>query len=60
MLEVSKWYPTLPRSSQRRRGSKNIINRNGLRVSPWMVPLRIGMGWVVPKNEPLKAVVELV
>lgn len=36
------------------------MKRNGLSVSPCMVPRRMGIGGVVPKYSPLKDVVELV
>ena len=38
-LDVSNAYPLFPCCSHRRRGSRNMINRYGLRVSPCIVPL---------------------
>ena len=38
-LDVLKVYPLSPCCNHRRSGSKNIINRNGLRVSPCIVLL---------------------
>jgi hypothetical protein len=38
-LDVPKVYPLLPCCNHLRRGSKNIKNRYGLRVSPCIVPL---------------------
>jgi hypothetical protein len=38
-LDVPKVYPLFPCCSHLSRGSKNMINRYGLRVSPCIVPL---------------------
>ena len=38
-LDVPKVYPLSPCSNHLRRGSKNIMNKYGLRVSPYIVPL---------------------
>lgn len=46
--------------SHLRRGSRNMMNGYGLNVSPWMVPLLIWIGEVVPKWLPWEEVVEFV
>ena len=51
-LDVPKVYPLSPCCNHRRSGSKNIINRYGLRVSPCIVPLWMGIGRVLPKCSP--------
>ena len=38
-LDVPKKYPLFPCCSHLRRGSRNTINKYGLRVSPCIVPL---------------------
>ena len=38
-LDVPNVYPLFPCCSHLRRGSKNMMNRYGLRVSPCIVPL---------------------
>ena len=38
-LDVPNVYPLFPCCSHLRRGSRNMINRYGLRVSPCIVPL---------------------
>ena len=40
-------------------GSKNIRKRYGLSVSPCMVPLCMGIGFVLPKCSPVNMVLEL-
>ena len=57
-MDVLKWYPRLSFSSHLRSGSKNIINRYGLRVSPCMVPRLIVIGGVIPNWSPVKVVRE--
>ena len=52
ILDVPKIYPLLPCCNHLRRGSKNIKNKYGLRVSPCIVPLWMGMGKVLPKYSP--------
>ena len=52
ILDVPKVYPLSPCYNHRRRGSKNIKNRYGLRVSPCIVPLCMGIGSVLPKYSP--------
>ena len=42
--DVSKWYPMLSFSSHLKSGSKNMINRYGLRLSLCMVPRLILIG----------------
>ena len=51
-LDVPKVYPLSPCCNHLRRGSRNIINRYGLRVSPCIVPLWMGIGRVLPKCSP--------
>ena len=41
-------YPRLPTASQRSRGSMNMVNRKGDRVSPCRVPRSIWMRSVLP------------
>ena len=43
ILDVPSVYPFLPLCNQRRSGSKNTMDKYGLRVSPWIVPLCIGI-----------------
>ena len=57
-LDVPNVYPLCPRCSQRSSGSKNIRKRYGLSVSPCIVPLCIGMGFVFPKCSPVNMVLE--
>ena len=56
--EVLKWYLILSCSSHRNSGSRNIMNRCGLRVSSCIVPRLILIGGVVSKWVPVKDVVE--
>ena len=58
VLDVPNVYPLLPRCIHLRSGSRKIINKYGLKVSPCMVPLWIGMGLVYPKYSPMYEVVE--
>ena len=51
-------YPLFPICSHCRSGSRKIINRYGLSVSPCMVPLCIGIGCVLPKYSPMYVVVD--
>ena len=57
-LDVPNVYPFLPLCSHINRGSKNIRKRYGLSVSPCIVPLCIGIGFVCPKCSPVKMVLE--
>ena len=57
-LDVPNVYPLLPLCSHLSNGSRNIKNRYGLRVSPWMVPLWMGIGFFLPKCLPVNIVVE--
>ena len=43
VLDVPSVYPSFPLCNQRRSGSRNIMNKCGLRVSPWIVPICIGI-----------------
>ena len=43
VLDVSSVYPNFPLCNQRRSGSRNKMNKYGLRVSSWIVPLCIGI-----------------
>ena len=58
ILDVPNVYPLCPRCSHRSSGSKNIRKRYGLRVSPCIVPLYIGMGFVFLKCFPVNIVLE--
>ena len=57
-LDVPNVYPSFPCCNHRRRGSKNIMNRYGLRVSPCIIPLWMGIGCVLPKCSPIYMVVD--
>ena len=46
ILEVLKVYPFFPLCSNLRSGSRNMIKRYGLSVSPCIVPLCMGIGCV--------------
>ena len=59
-LDVSSVYPFLPLCSHLSKGSKNIRNKYGLNVSPCMVPLCRGIGFVLPKCSPVNMVLECV
>ena len=58
ICDVPKMYPFFPLCSHLRSGSNNIRKRYGLRVSPCMVPLCIGIGLVLPKCSPIGMVFE--
>lgn len=49
IFDVPDVKPLLPLCRYLNNSSRNIMNRYGLSVSPWMVPLWIGIGFVVPK-----------
>ena len=53
VLEVWKVYPLFSICSHRNSGSRKIINRYGLNVSPCMVPLCMRIGCVLPKYSPM-------
>ena len=53
MLEVLKVYPLFRICNYRSSGSRKMINRYGLSVSPCMVPLCMGIGCVLPKYSPM-------
>ena len=55
-LDVPKVYPLFPCCNHLRRGSRNMINRYGLRVSPCIVPLWMGIGRVLLMCSPVKIV----
>ena len=57
-LDVPNVYPFLPIYNQRSSGSKNMINKYGLNMSPWMVLPCIGIGFVFPKCFPINIVVD--
>jgi len=57
-LHVPNVYPFFPLCSQRSSGSKNMKNRYGLNVSPWMGPLCIGIGSIFPKCSPVNIVLD--
>ena len=56
--DVPNVYPLFPLCSHRSKGSRNIKKRYGLSVSPCMVPLCMGIGFVLPKYYPKKIVLE--
>ena len=58
VLEVLKEYPLFPFCSHLRSGSRKIIKKYGLNVSPCMVPLCMGIGCVLPKYSPMNVVVD--
>jgi hypothetical protein len=55
--DVLSLYPKFPRSNHLRSGSRNMIKRYGLSMSPCMVPLCIWTGLVLPKCD-LKNIVD--
>ena len=55
-LDVPKVYPLFLYCSHLRRGSKNMINKFELRVSPCIVPFWMGIGKVLPKCSPVNIV----
>ena len=57
--DVLSLYPRLPRSSNRSSGSRDMMKRYGLSVSPCMVPLCICTSLVFPKWDPENIVDEL-
>ena len=59
ILDVPNVYPFLPLCSHLSNGSRNIRKRYGLSVSPCIVPLCIGIGFVFPKCSPMNMVLEL-
>ena len=54
--DVPNVYPLFPVCSHLSSGSRNIRKRYGLSVSPCIVPLCIGMGFVLPKCSPVNMV----
>ena len=57
-LDVPNVYPIFLCYNHLRRGSKNMMNKYGLRVSPCIVPLWMGMGCVLPKCSPMNVVAD--
>ena len=57
-FDVPNVYPFLPLCSHLSSGSRNIRNRYGLKVSHWIMPLWMGMGFVLPKCSPVNMVVD--
>jgi hypothetical protein len=57
--DVLSVYPKLPHSNHLNSGSRDMIKRYGLSVSPCMVPHCMWTGLVLPKYEPKNIVVEL-
>ena len=51
-------YPLFSCCNHLKRGSRNMMNKYGLRVSPCIVPLRMGMSCVLPKCSPMNVVVD--
>ena len=58
-LDVPNVYPLFLLCSHLSRGSRNIRKRYRLSVSPCIVPLCIGIGFVFPKCSPINMVLEL-
>ena len=58
ILDVLNVYLFLLVCSHRNSGSKNMRKKYGFNVSPWMVPLCIGIGFVCPKCSPVNIVVD--
>jgi hypothetical protein len=56
--DVLSSYPKLPLYNHLSSGSRDIINRYGLSVSPCMVPLCMWTGLVLPKCDPKNIVDE--
>ena len=57
-LNVPNVYPFFPLCSHLSRSSRNIRKRYGLSVSPCIVSLCIGIGFVFPKCSPVNMVLE--
>ena len=57
-LDVPNVYPLFSCCNHLKRGSRNMMNKYGLRVSPCIVPLRMGMGCVLLKCSPMNVVVD--
>jgi hypothetical protein len=57
--DVLSVYPRLPLSSHLSSGSRDMMKRYGLSVSPCMVPLYMWTGLVFPKWDPENIVDEL-
>ena len=57
--DVLSFYPKLPLSNHLSSGSRNIMKRYGLIVSPYMVPLCMCTGLVLPKYDAKNIVDEL-
>ena len=55
-LDVPNVYPLFPCCSHRKSGSRNIMNKYGLRILPCIIPLWIGIGKVFPKCSPVNIV----
>ena len=50
-------YPLFPLCNHLRSGSRNMIKKYGLNVSPYIVPLCMGIGCVLSKCSPVNVVV---
>ena len=57
-LDVQNVYLLVRLFSHLRSGSRNIRKRYGLSVSPCIVPLYIGMSFVLPKYSPVNMILE--
>lgn len=51
-VEVVNLYPMEFRANHRKKGLRNVLNRYGLSVSPWMLPRLMGLGGVGDIVEP--------
>jgi hypothetical protein len=58
VLEALREYPIFQFFNHLRSGSRKIIKRYGLNVSPCMVPLCMGIGCVLPKSSQVHVVVD--
>ena len=58
IVEVLKWYSMLFFPNHRKSGSRKMMKRYGLIVSPCIVPMVIKISGVAPKQLPWKEVVE--
>ena len=58
VVEVLKWYPMLFFPNHRKSGSRKMMKRYGLIVSPCIVPMLIRINGMAPKWLPWKEVVE--
>ena len=58
ILDVPSVYLYFPFCNHHKSGSRNIMNKYGLKVSPWIVPLCIGIFFVWQKCSAVNIVFE--